>query len=181
MTNLVYGPRQTRNRPYHRIEPFSVLFFSSLGKTPQDLSPTLHEGAYTRIPGPTLESVGPAAFRRAVERQRSSSYECSASGGVAPIRVDLSREASSSLPFHSLPAILDFGHQILSLDHVHDITILAQNSAIRSHGQLHSFRSIQVDPEPEFRLQPSDHRANPYGRHPRVAARPAGHHQGRPA
>ena len=94
----------------------------------------------------------PDSFRRAVARHRSSSSERSSSGGAAPIRVDLSREASSSLPFYSLPAIQDFGHQFLRLDHVHGITILAQNSTIRSHRQLHPFCSIQVNPEPEFRI-----------------------------
>ena len=169
------------------------------------MSPTLDEITSARRPGPTLQSMGPAglawaawpcpgrpalcrppglppeAFRREVARKRSSSSERSTSGGAAPIRDDLCQEASSSLPFHSLPASPDFDHQILSLDHVHGITILAQNSTIRSHGQLHPFCSIQVNPEPKFKLQTSDHRANPYGRHPRVAAWPAGHHQGRPA
>ena len=79
------------------------------------------------------------------------------------MKVDLSREASSSLPFHSFPTVPDLGHRFLSLDYIHGITILAQNSTIRSHGQLHPFCSIQVNPEPKFRLQPSDHRANPYG------------------
>ena len=89
--------------------------------------------------------------------------------------------ASSSLPFHSFPAVPDLAYQFLSLDHVHGIAILAQNSTICSHGQLHPFYSIQIHPEPKFGLQPSDHRANPYGRHPRVITRPVGRHLGRPA
>ena len=163
-----------------------------MGKPPQELSPTLDERASARRPGPTLHIVGPAglawatrpppdSFRRAVARHRSSSSERSSSGGAAPIRVDLIREASSSLAFESLPAVPDLGYQFLSLDHVHGITILVQNSAIRSHRQLHPFCSIQIHQEPKFGLQPSDHRANPYSRHPHVAARPAGHCPGRAA
>ena len=152
----------------------------------------LDERVPARRPGPMLQSVGPAghawaarpppdSFWRAVARQRSSSGERSTSGGAAPIRVDLSREASSSLTFHSLPAVPDLVYQLFSLDHVHGIVILTQNSTIGRHGQLHPFCSIQIDPEPKFRLQPSDHRANPYGRHPRIAARPAGQCPGWPA
>ena len=47
------------------------------------------------------------------------------------------------MPFHSLPAVPDLGHQFLSLNHVHGITILTQNSTIGSHGQLHPFWSIK--------------------------------------
>ena len=76
---------------------------------PEDRSPHFRVWGRPALPGPpgSIQAARPSpdSFRRAVARQRSSLGEHSTSGGAAPIRVDLSREASSSLPFHSLPSI----------------------------------------------------------------------------
>ena len=152
---------------------------------PEGRGPHFRVWGQPALPGPPGLSQAarppPDSFRRAVARQHSSSSECSTSRGAAPIRVDLTRKASSSLPFHSLPAVLDLACQFLILDHVHGIVILTQNSTIGRHGQLHPFCSIQIHSQPKFGLQPSDHRANPFGRHSRIVARPAGQCPGRPA